>query len=68
MQCSTVQYLHVVAEGCVGAKQNLALLVGTVMHPGELGGQTHHVAAAWVSVEETEAGLRPVRGEVGGQS
>lgn len=62
-----LQYLHVVAEGCVGAKQNLALLVSAVVHSGELGGQTDHVATARVRVEQTEAGLWPVQREVEGE-
>lgn len=52
-------YLHVVAEGGVGSKQDLALLVHAVVHARQLGGESHLVAAPGVRVQEAGAGFGP---------
>lgn len=46
---SLVAYLHVFAEGSVGAKQNLALLVGAVVHAWQLVWKAQGMLAPGVS-------------------
>ena len=41
-------YLHVSAEGGIGAKEDLALLVGTVVHAWQFVGQAHCMLAPGV--------------------
>ena len=48
-------YLHVSAEGGVGAKEDLALLVGAVVHAWQLVGQAHRVLAPGVCDQQTSA-------------
>lgn len=48
-------YLHVSAEGSIGAKEDLALLVGTVVHAWQLVGQAHRVPAPGVCDQQTGA-------------
>lgn len=55
-------HLHVGAEGGVGTEQDLALLMGAVVHPGQLGGQTDFITTPGVSVEQTGTGLQPGQG------
>ena len=51
-KCAAVTlYLHVTAEGGVGAEQDLALLVHAVVHSGQLGGQLYLVPAPGVRVQ-----------------
>lgn len=52
-------YLHVPAEGGVGAEQDLALLVGAVVHAGQLVRQAHRVLAPGVRDQQAGADLRP---------
>lgn len=47
-------YLHVSAEGGVGAKQDLALLVGTVVHARQLVREAYRVLAS--GVRDLQAG------------
>lgn len=58
-------YLHIPAEGGVGAKQDLALLVGAVVHARELGGQAQGVLAPGVRDQQAGADFRP--GVTGGR-
>ena len=53
-------YLHVIAEGGVGSKEDLTLFVCTVVHAWQLGWQADLVAASGVCVEQTAAGFGPV--------
>lgn len=50
-------YLHFSAEGCIGSKQDLALLNHTVVHAGQLGGQLDLVTPPEVCVKEAGAGF-----------
>ena len=52
-------YLHVSAEGGIGAKQDLALLVGTVVHAWQLVRETHCMLAPGVCDQQTGADFRP---------
>lgn len=52
-------YLHVSAEGGVGTKQDLALLAGTVVHPGQLVREAHRVLAPGVRDQQAGADFRP---------
>lgn len=52
-------YLHVSAEGGIGAKQDLALLTGAVVHARQLVGQAHRVLAPGVREQQTGADFRP---------
>lgn len=54
-------YLHVFAESGVGAKQDLALLVGTVVHARQLVREAHCMLAPGVSDQQTGADLGPGR-------
>lgn len=55
------KYLHVSAEGGVGAEKDLALLVGTVVHAGEFGRLAGGGATAGVCLQQAGAGSRPGR-------
>lgn len=48
-------HLHVSAEGGIGAKEDLALLAGTVVHAWQLVGQAHRVPAPGVCDQQTGA-------------
>lgn len=48
-------YLHVSAEGGVGTEQDLALLVGAVVHPGQLVREAHRVLAPGVRDQQAGA-------------
>lgn len=52
-------YLHVSAEGGVGTKQDLALLAGAVVHPGQLVREAHRVLAPGVRDQQAGADFRP---------
>lgn len=52
-------YLHVSAEGGVGAKQDLALLVGAVVHARQLVREAHGVLAPGVRDQQAGADFRP---------
>lgn len=54
---SLATHLHVGAEGGVGAKENLTLLVRAVVHARQFGRQTHQVATPRVRVQQASAGL-----------
>lgn len=52
-------YLHVSAEGGIGAKQDLALLVGAIVHAWQLVREAHCVLAPGVCDQQTGADFRP---------
>lgn len=52
-------YLHVLTEGGVGAEQDLALLVGAVVHPGQFVREPHRVPAPRVCHQQAGAHLGP---------
>ena len=48
-------YLHVSAEGSIGAEQDLALLVGAVVHAWQLVREADRVLASGVCDQQTGA-------------
>lgn len=55
----TSSYLHILTEGGVGAKKDLALLVGAVVHPRQLVREPHGILAPWVCHQQAGAHLGP---------
>lgn len=53
-------YLHVIAESGIGSKQDLALLIHTVVHAWQLRRKPDLVTAPGVRVKQTGTGFGPV--------
>lgn len=52
-------YLHIFTERSIGPKEDLALLIGTVVHSRQLVGEPHRVLASGVCYQQTGADLGP---------
>lgn len=57
----TAAYLHVSAKGGIGTKQDLALLVGTVVHTRQLVREAHSMLAPGVCDQQAGADFWPKR-------
>lgn len=55
----TSSYLHILTERGIGAKKDLALLVGAVVHPRQLVREPHGILAPWVCHQQAGAHLGP---------
>lgn len=53
-------YLHIITESGIGSKQDLALLIYTVVHAWQLRRKPDLVTAPGVCVQQTGTGFGPV--------